>query len=99
MAIQLDLQQSQYGVPFIGAYFRIVTASIIRQRSGNSKFYCVIDVAGYGTSTPDDNTREIDFRRYNVSLELIEAQPGNTFLSKCYTWVMQQPDMLNSIGV
>jgi hypothetical protein len=28
MAIQLDLSTSQYGVPFAGAYFRVVTAAV-----------------------------------------------------------------------
>lgn len=99
MAISLDLSNTQYGVPFAGAYFRIVTASISRQREGGPKFGIMIDVAGYGTSTPGDDTREIDFRRYHATLEEVEALAGNTFLEKCYSWVMAQPDMANSVGV
>lgn len=96
MAIQIDLTQSQYGVPFAGAYFRIVTASISRQRQGGPKFSVMIDVSGYGTSQPGDDTREVDFRRYHTPLEDIEAQAGATFLDKCYAWVMAQPDMAGS---
>lgn len=32
MAIQIDLQESNFGVPFTGAYFRVVTAALTRQR-------------------------------------------------------------------
>ena len=96
MAIQIDLSTSQYGIPFAGAYFRIATAAVSRQRQGGSKFSVMIDVAGYGTSTPGDDTREVDFRRYHAPLEDIEAQPGATFLDRCYAWVMAQPDMAGS---
>lgn len=32
MAVQIDLNTSQYGVPFIGDYFRIVSVVIGHQR-------------------------------------------------------------------
>lgn len=99
MAIQIDLTKSQYGIPFNGAYFRIVTAAISRQRQGGTKFSTMIDVAGYGTATPGDDTREVDFRRYHTPLEEIEAQTGAAFLDKCYAWVMAQPDMAGSVAV
>lgn len=99
MAIQVDLAQSNFGIPFQGAYFRIVTAAVSRQRSGGPKFSVMIDVAGYGTSTPGDDTREVDFRRYHCPLEDVESQAGAAFLDKCYAWVMAQPDMSGSIGV
>lgn len=99
MAIQIDLSTSQYGVPFAGAYFRIVTAAITRQRSGGPKFFVMIDIAGYGTATPGDDTREVDFRRYHTALENVEAQAGAAFLDKCYAWVMAQADMDGSVGV
>lgn len=99
MAIQIDLAQSQYGVPFAGAYFRIVTASATRQRSDGPKFLVMIDVSGYGTSSPGDDTREVDFRRYHCPLEYVEAQAGASFLDKCYAWVMTQPDMAGSVAV
>lgn len=97
MAIQIDLAQSQYGIPFAGAYFRIATASISRQRSGgDNKFSVMIDVVGYGTSTPGDDTREVDFRRYHAPLAEVESKSGAAFLDKCYAWVMSQPDMVGS---
>lgn len=99
MAIQIDLSTSQYGIPFAGAYFRIVTAAVSRQRHSGSKFSVMIDVAGYGTATPGDDTREVDFRRYHTPLQDVEAQTGATFLDRCYAWVMAQPDMVGSVAV
>jgi len=99
MAIQLDLTNSQYGTPFAGAYFRIATAAISRMRQGGPKFTVMIDVAGYATGTPDDDTREVDFRRYHADLTDVEAQAGGNFLDKCYAWVMTQEDMAGSIAV
>jgi len=99
MAIQIDLTNSQYGVPFAGAYFRIVTAAITRQRSGGPKFFVMIDIAGYGTATPGDDTRDVEFRRYHTSLDDIEAQAGAAFLDKCYAWLMTQSDMAGSVAV
>ena len=99
MAIQLDLTNSQYGTPFAGAYFRIVTAAVSRMREGGPKFSVMIDVAGYATATPSDDTRDVDFRRYHADLTEVEAQAGATFLDKCYAWVMTQEDMAGSIAV
>ena len=99
MAIQLDLTNSQYGTPFAGAYFRIVTASISRQREGGPKFTVMIDVSGYATATPDDDTRDVDFRRYHADLAEVEASAGDNFLDKCYSLVMAQEDMNGSDAV
>jgi hypothetical protein len=100
MAIQLDLLTSQFGVPFAGAYFRIVTAAVSRQRSNaEHKHTIMIDVVGYATAPENDDTREVDFRRYHAPYEQVEAQAGHTFLAKCYDWVMEQPDMFGSVGV
>ena len=99
MAIQIDLTNSQYGTPFAGAYFRIVTAALSRMREGGPKFTVMIDVAGYATATPDDDTREVDFRRYHADLADVEAAAGDNFLDKCYAWVMTQEDMASSIVV
>jgi len=99
MAIQLDLTTTQYGTPFTGAYFRIVTASISRMREGGPKFTVMADVSGYATATPDDDTREVDFRRYHADLIEVEASAGDNFLDKCYAWVMTQEDMAGSIAV
>lgn len=100
MAIQIDLQASTFGVPFAGAYFRIATAAVTRQRQNvPHKFTVMIDVAGYGTSTPTDDTHPVDFRRHHVPLEDIEAQAGATFLERCYAWLMMQDSMSGAIAV
>lgn len=99
MAIQIDLSTSQYGVPFAGAYFRIVTAAVSRTRNEQSRHSVMIDVAGYATQPGNDDTRDVDFRRYHCPLSEVEAMTGDTFLSKCYAWTMQQPDMAGSVGV
>ena len=99
MAIQIDLSTSQYGTPFAGAYFRIVTAAVSQMREGGPKFTVMIDVAGYATATPGDDTREVDFRRYHADLAEVEAQAGANFLDKCYAWVMAQADMNGSVAV
>ena len=99
MAIQIDLTNSQYGVPFTGAYFRVVTASVSRTRDAVNRHQVMIDVAGYATQPQDDDTREVEFRRYHCDISEIESQVGDSFLAKCYAWVMAQPDMSGSIGV
>lgn len=99
MAIQFDLQNSQYGIAFNGAYYRIVTAAVSRMREGVPKFTVMIDLSAYATTEPTDDTREVDFRRYHTDYEEIVAQTGDDFLSKCYTWVMTQDDMAGSTAV
>ena len=99
MAIQLDLTTSQYGTPFAGAYFRIAMAAVSRMRGTDPKFSVMVDVAGYATSDPGDDTRDVDFRRYHVDLASVEAMAGATFLDKCYAWVMTQEDMAGSVAV
>jgi hypothetical protein len=99
MAIQLDLQNSQFGVPFNGAYFRVVTASISRTRDAAQRFSVMLDVVGYAAQPQDEDTRDVDFRRYHAPLTEVESQEGSTFLEKCYAWVMTQPDMAGSVGV
>ena len=93
MAIQKDLSSSQYGVPFTGAYFRIVTAAVSRTRMEDTRHNVMIDVAGYVTRPVNDDTRDIEFRRYHCPLAEVEAKAGEGFLSKCYAWVMSQDDM------
>jgi hypothetical protein len=97
MAIQIDLNTSNYGVPFAGAYFRIVTSSISRQR--NSQFSVMLDVVGYATKPENDDTKDIDFRRYHAPLADVEAQQGASFLEKSYNWVASQDDMSGSVAV
>ena len=98
MAIQIDLQQSNFGIPFAGAYFRIVTACISRQRQEDLRHSVLIDVVGYAAQPEDEDTKEVDFRRYHVPLAKIEAQAGHDFLEKAYQWVMLHPDMTGSIA-
>jgi hypothetical protein len=99
MAIQIDIQTSQFGVPFQGAYFRIVAAVLTRQRQEDPRHTVMIDVAGYATQPQNEDTREVDFRRYHASASEVFAQDGENFLAQCYTWVMSQPDMTGSEGV
>lgn len=97
MAIQIDLNTSNFDIPFAGAYFRIVTSSISRQRE--AKFSVMIDVVGYATKPENDDTKDIDFRRYHTPLADVEAQAGLTFLEKSYNWVASQDDMSGSVAV
>ena len=99
MAIQIDLTDSQFGVPFQGAYFRVVMAAVSRTRDADNRFSVMIDVVGYATQPTNEDTREVDFRRYHAPLSAVEAQSGAAFLDKCYKWVMSQPDMAGSIAV
>ena len=98
MAITNNITQSdsEYGIAFDGAYFRIVTAAVSRQRGSDPKFSVMIDLSAYGTSSPTDDTREVLFRRYNAPLLEIESASGDTFMAQCYTWVMAQADMSGS---
>ncbi len=100
MAIQNTIAEgaSQYGIAFNNAYYRIVTAAISRQRGSDPKFEVMIDLSGYATS-PTEDTREVDFKRYNASLDEINASSGDAFLDKCYSWVMAQDDMAGSTAV
>ena len=101
MAIQNNIAEgnSQYGIAFNNAYYRIVTAAVSRQRGSDPKFSVMIDLSAYATATPTDDTREVDFKRYNANLTDIEAASGSTFLDKCYAWVMAQSDMDGSTAV
>jgi hypothetical protein len=101
MAIQNNIAEggSQYGIAFNNAYYRIVTAAVSRQRGTDPKFTVMIDLSAYATSSPTNDTREVDFKRYNANLTDVEAASGATFLDKCYAWVMSQADMDGSSAV
>jgi hypothetical protein len=99
MAIQLDLSTSQYGVPFAGAYFRVVTAAVSRTRDADKRHSVMLDVVGYATQPTNDDTRDVEFRRYHCPLSEVEAMEGEGFLAKCYAWVMAQADMAGSEAV
>jgi hypothetical protein len=101
MAIQNNIAEgsSQYGIAFNNAYYRIATAAISRQRGDDPKFSVMIDLSAYATATPTDDTREVDFKRYDASLAEVEGSSGDAFLDKCYSWVMAQDDMAGSTAV
>tara|TARA_R110002020_G_scaffold115294_8_gene265138 strand:- start:247 stop:552 length:306 start_codon:yes stop_codon:yes gene_type:complete len=101
MAIQHNIEQgaSQYGIAFNNAYYRIATAAISRQRESNPKFVVMIDLSAYATNDPTADTREVDFKRYMANLTDVEAKSGDTFLDRCYVWVMEQDDMSGSSAV
>jgi len=101
MAIQHNIAEgaSQYGIAFNNAYYRIVTAAISRCRGSDPKFSVMIDLSAYATNSPTDDTREVDFKRYNANLTDIEAASGDAFVDKCYAWVMAQSEMDGSTAV
>ena len=99
MALQVDLENSQFGIPFQAAYFRVVKTAISRERSDNPRHTVMIDVMGYATKPENEDMREIDFRRYDVPLNEIEDQQGSAFLQKVYGWVALQDDMTGSVAV
>lgn len=99
MAISLDLTQSQFGIPFAGAYFRVVTAAVSRQRDPERRNSVMIDVVGYAAKPQNEDTKDVDFRRYHAPYLEVEAQVGDNFLAKCYGWVMAQPDMAGAVAV
>jgi hypothetical protein len=59
----------------------------------------MMDVAGYATQPSNEDTKEVDFRRYHCPLAEVEAKTGDTVLAKCYTWAMAQDDMNGSEAV
>jgi len=93
MAIQINLTTSNFGVPFTGAYFRVVTAAVSRTRNADNRHSVMIDVVGYATKPTNEDTKDVDFRRYHCPLAEVESQVGVEFLAKCYAWVMAQGDM------
>ncbi len=101
MAIQHNITQSasQYDIAFNNAYYRIVSANVSRQRGTDPKFSVMIDLSAYATNSPTDDTREVDFKRYNADWDAVNASSGDAFLDKCYSWVMAQADMSGSTAV
>ena len=54
MAIQNDIEEeaSQYGIAFNNSYYRIMTASVSRQRDTEPKFLVMIDTSNFDISLP-----------------------------------------------
>ena len=92
MALSVNILEadSDFGVAFNGAYYRIVTSSVSRERGGNHQVS--IDLSGYATGAPTDDTREVKFVRLSGPLADIEAKSGDDFLSKCYNWLKDQSE-------
>jgi len=99
MALNLNLASSPMGIAVQNAYFRMASVTIMRTRNPENKFFVMVDVAIYATNPADDEVKNIDMRRYHVPLTDIEAQFGTEFLSKCYNWVANQPDMEGSTPI
>lgn len=103
MAIQQNIAEgaSQFGVAFNNAYYRIAGMHIHRtdETDGDPKFVVSIDLMAYVTTTPRTATTPVDVKGYVVDIDVIEATAGDTFLDKCYAWVMDQDDMNGSTAV
>lgn len=102
MAIQHTIPEgaSEYGISFNNAYYRIVMATISRERGSDPKFLVTIDLSAYATgSNLTDDTKSVDFKRFHAPLDDINSSSGDAFLDKCYTWVMAQSEMNGSTAV
>lgn len=99
MAIQVDPQQSLSRIVFTGSYYRIVNT--LTNRTGNeaARFMIMIEIFGYVGKPESEDVEAVDSRRYFVQLSDVENMSGNTFLAKCYTWLMAQSDMTGSVAV
>ncbi len=85
MAVSLDVTNTPLGVGFQNAYARIATVAISRQLGGGHRV--MIDVAIYAT-TPDDNTQNVDLRRYWADV----GDLSGDVIPAAYAWLKQQPD-------
>lgn len=93
MALLLDVTNTPLGVGFKNSYARIATVMVQRQLGGGHRV--MIDVAIYAT-IPDDNTQNVDLRRYVLPLnELPTGDP----LPAAYVWIKTQPDFTGAMGV
>lgn len=91
MAVSLDVTNTPLGVGFQNAYARIATVAISRQIGGCHRV--MIDVAIYAT-IPDDNTQNVDLRRYVVPLADL---PAGDILPTAYAWLKEQPDFIAAV--
>jgi len=73
MALLLNVTNTPLGVGFKNAYARIATVMVSRQLGGGHRV--MIDVSIYAT-VPDDNTQNVDLRRYVVPLLIY--RPGTS---------------------
>jgi hypothetical protein len=98
MALQLDISNTPLGVGFPQAYARVTTATFSRQRN-NQPHAAMIDVVIYATSTPTDDTKEVDFRRYHTTMNELLMEAGELPLNKIYNWLAKQPDFAGCVSV
>ena len=91
MAISLDVTNTPLGVGFQNAYARIATVAISRQLGSGHRV--MIDVAIYAT-IPDDNTQNVDMRRYMLHLADL---PAGDPLPAAYVWIKTQPDFTGAV--
>ena len=96
MAIQLKNLNSGLGIKIKNVYYRIITASITKQR--DDSFSVMIDLAGYATQPMGGEIKELDFKRYHISLETIESIKSDSFLGKCYSWLMSLDEFKESVN-
>lgn len=99
MAIQIDPQQSKSSTVFAGSYYRVVNTSINRTGNEAARFMIMIEIFGYATKPESEGVEAVDSRRYFVRLGDIENMAGDTFLAKCYTWLMAQAEMTGSVAI
>lgn len=85
MALLLNVTNTPLGVGFVDAYARIATVAISRQPGGGHRV--MIDVAIYAT-IPDDNTQNVDLRRYVVPA----AELVGDVIPAAYEMLKQHPD-------
>lgn len=85
MALLLNVTNTPLGVGFVDAYARIATVAISRQLGGGHRV--MIDVAIYAT-IPDDNTQNVDLRRYVVPA----AELVGDVIPAAYEMLKQHPD-------
>lgn len=91
MALTLDVSNTPLGVGFTNCYARLATVAVSRQLGGEHSV--MIDVAIYAT-IPDDNTNNVDLRRYVISLA--DLPPGD-ILPAAYEWVKAHPDFAGAV--
>ena len=92
MALLIDVTNTPVGVGFTNAYARVSAISIHRG-IGGAGHRAVVDVAIYAT-IPDDNTQNVDLRRYVVPLADL---PAGDILPAAYAWLKDQPDFIAAV--
>lgn len=90
MALLLNVTKTPVGVGFKDAYARVATVMVSRQVGGGHRI--MIDVAIYAT-IPDDNTQNVDLRRYWTDAEDVEGD----ILPSAYSWLKAHEDFKGAV--